>query len=662
MLIPREPKNRAGKKRVGPNQPKQQQQNANRNRGGRRGKGGRQEATAPQEEKQRQYLEQLNQQAEIAMRVLEREKAELAVMKEKIVESRSSEGKRKIFDKSKIPGLSPRARDNDRIVAPPKRFDDIDVPTFQNDKFRQAEEEAFRRSIEAENLRSPGFDSPLHSPAPAEAAQYATPQRGLPAAPRQPSHPEDGPRRNLFQPDREIQDEDLPASVKKRMEILNTMRENKRRQMSHNSFWGVDPDPRVVSPQNVGQKNAGGFLSAMRDLQGGPSEEQRRQAELQRQKLLQDLDEQVRLKREEKRSANRKRQIQEEQAERRARLQALRGSQPQDIPRQVPQEPPRAPQPQPQHQAARHHHHPAAMPSIQEAAAADPSPPHHHQHHHHAPAQPQAQVQALAQLSRSPLPVAQLQAAPRAPPPQAAYASPMPRARRKFEIEGTADPHSPQGSHAQQLPLQQRSPGLAQLHHRAQEAGAPQSDAISALLSEIRQEQKILRQQFQEQMHVVSKLEEGARNASKEREIAMQELRKVKENIHPDSLDEFSVASHYVPKDVSEIPDEDRLSEVEIRMATVGKSFEDALNGFLINRESVYLDDDQDAEPTLSPMRNPYALNRDNTVIAFPMANKAAEAEGAEEEARPTQKPRTKVRRKKRTQKQPPPAAQRWKL
>ena len=77
----------------------------------------------------------------------------------------------------------------------------------------------------------------------------------------------------------------------------------------------------------------------------------------------------------------------------------------------------------------------------------------------------------------------------------------------------------------------------------------------------------------------------------------MQELRKVKENIHPDSLDEFSVASHYVPKDVSEIPDEDRLSEVEIRMATVGKSFEDALNGFLINRESVYLDDDQDAEP-----------------------------------------------------------------
>ena len=129
----REPKNRAGKKRVGPNQPKQQQQNANRNRGGRRGKGGRQEATAPQEEKQRQYLEQLNQQAEIAMRVLEREKAELAVMKEKIVETRSSEGKRKIFDKSKIPGLSPRARDNDRIVAPPKRFDDIDVPTFQND-------------------------------------------------------------------------------------------------------------------------------------------------------------------------------------------------------------------------------------------------------------------------------------------------------------------------------------------------------------------------------------------------------------------------------------------------------------------------------------------------------------------------------------------------
>ena len=38
-------------------------------------------------------------------------------------------------------------QDNDRIVAPPKRFDDIDVPTFQNDKFRQAEEEASQEDI-----------------------------------------------------------------------------------------------------------------------------------------------------------------------------------------------------------------------------------------------------------------------------------------------------------------------------------------------------------------------------------------------------------------------------------------------------------------------------------------------------------------------------------
>ena len=127
MIIPREPKNRQ-KKRANAGFPSQQDA---RNRG-RRGKAvgkqrqGHNGEAPPQEERQRKYLEQLNQQAEIAMRVLEREKAELAVMKEKVVGSWSSEGKRKVFDKSQIPGLSPRADEAlARRVASPQRFDNI---------------------------------------------------------------------------------------------------------------------------------------------------------------------------------------------------------------------------------------------------------------------------------------------------------------------------------------------------------------------------------------------------------------------------------------------------------------------------------------------------------------------------------------------------------
>ena len=67
---------------------------------------------------------------------------------------------------------------------------------------------------------------------------------------------------------------------------------------------------------------------------------------------------------------------------------------------------------------------------------------------------------------------------------------------------------------------------------------------------------------------------------------------------------------------VGEIPEDDAaLSEVEIRLATAPRaaghhagagmmdSFGDALNGFLINRESVYLDagPGEAPEPTLSP-------------------------------------------------------------
>ncbi|QDZ23447.1 hypothetical protein A3770_10p59650 [Chloropicon primus] len=698
VLIPRDPKNRAGRKNGGAHQRQHQQRVQNSRGGGGRRRGGArqgQESGNPkEEERQRKYLEQLNQQAEIAMRVLEREKAELAVMKEKVVGSRSSEGKRKVFDKSQIPGLSPMKGDERshhqhplRVQSPP-RFDNIEVPQYKNDlknNFIKAEEEAMKKefSAEAHNLRSPGYDSPLHSPLP---AGYHTPQQvrhPVPAARRDqggegPSMNHDDPggtRRNLFEPDREIRDKDLPASVQKRLEILSTMRENKRRQMSHNSFWGVDNnDPRVVSPEKLHQKNAdmyqkGGFLSAMRDLQGGPSEEQRRIAELQRQKLLQDLDEQVRLKREEKRSANMKRKLQEEQAERRARMQALHSrnkAQQQDSTANDERDRyQRAQQPRAQNQ-------PRYMPPIQEGGARpgvpeQPAPP--SVHHEGIP-------QAPPRVQNSPPPPLQISERK-----AETYNSPVLRARRPFEIENNLNENAQNLQQQQQqqhfnnpaVAPSSRSPGLTKLHQRAAEAGAPENDAISALLSEIRHEQKMLRQQFQEQMQVVSKLEQGARAASKDHEIAMQELKKVKENIHSDSLDEFSVASHYVPKDIGQIPDDSVLSEVEIRLATAGKpreSFEDALGGFLITRESVYLNQDQDEEPTLSPMRNPYAMDQEHvgSVVNFPV-DKEVVLMQQEEDIRGKQRNqgKAKAQRKKRptkrqqTNNQTPPAG-RWRL
>lgn len=673
VLMAREPRQRAQKRSNNVNA----QRNA-RNKG-RRAKGG-QEAP-PREEKQRQYLNQLNQQAEIAMRVLEREKAELKVMKEKVIGSRSSEGKRKIFDKSQIPGLSPRA--DDKVpgrLSSPQGFDNIEVPKYRNDLSDIVEEQRGDADFDKEKLRSPGFDSPVHSPLPV----YATPEQAKSpgvAAHSQAAADDPGmPRRNLFQPRHDLRDEDLPPSVQKRMEILSTMRENKRRQMSHNSFWSVENDPRVVSPAKLHQKNAdmykkGGFLSAMRELQGGPSEEQRRIAELQRQKLLQDLDEQVRRKREEKRNANIKRKLQEEQAERRARMAANR-----------------AIQQQPKQQAYNH------MSPIEEIAVPQrlSSPPAVHQHHspvlnqpavseralmnqHQAPQMHRPVMQQHAPQMHSPVmqqhapqmhspvmqqhvpqvhnPVMMQHVVPQVHnPEQMVYRSPVPRARRKFEIENASAALANQNMNRSPVALQNYT-----------EAAPPHNDAISDLLSEIRHEQKMLRQQFQEQMQVVSKLEEGARAASEEHKMAMFELRKVKNDMLVDSLDEFSVATNYVPKAVAQIPDDSNLPDIEIRLATAGKgkpreSFEDALNGFLVTRESVYLDQDDNEEPTLSPLRVAYPPQDDDEIIAEASTIRFPVEREAVQEKNPQEKKRTKMRRKKRTQQVEPPVSQRWKL
>ena len=185
----------------------------------------------------------------------------------------------------------------------------------------------------------------------------------------------------------------------------------------------------------------------------------------------------------------------------------------------------------------------------------------------------------------------------------------------------------------------------------------------------------MLRQQFQEQMHVVSKLEEGARDAAREHEQAIRELRNVKDNMYVDSLDEFSVATNYVPKAVAEIPDEVRLKELEIRLATAKprESFGDALNGFLITRESVYLNQEDNEEPTLSPSRLPYPQNDDKHgrgSINFPVHKGNYQEEDLDldldlplkPKPAPKPKPVPKPRRKRRPKQNQPPAPQRWRM
>lgn len=60
------------------------------------------------------------------------------------------------------------------------------------------------------------------------------------------------------------------------------------------------PPPGVLSPSNIPPVSPGNrrFMAAMNDLIAGPSDEQRRQKEMSRQRLQLDLEEQIREKRE----------------------------------------------------------------------------------------------------------------------------------------------------------------------------------------------------------------------------------------------------------------------------------------------------------------------------------------------------------------------------
>ena len=105
----------------------------------------------------------------------------------------------------------------------------------------------------------------------------------------------------------------------------------------------------------------------------------------------------------------------------------------------------------------------------------------------------------------------------------------------------------------------------------------------------------------------------------------------------------------------------------ELPLATAGKgkpreSFEDALNGFLVTRESVYLDQDDNEEPTLSPLRVAYPPQDDDEIIAEASTIRFPVEREAVQEKNPQEKKRTKMRRKKRTQQVEPPVSQRWKL
>ena len=625
----------------------------------------RQSRADKEEERQRRYLEQLNEQASLAMRVLEREKVALSAMKEKVKNSPPiyenpaplNEGQRKMFHKSQIPGLSPEARkkkmeelqayvdEEPQTTPPPHR--QFAAPVSRPAGMRNLDEIAELHDKESflnadAGLPSPGYDSPVHSP-----VQHKTPIQAPRVGGAGAYDGDDHDKHKVLSMQKnlegvinkfEFNEDNYPPSVQKRIEILKTMHENRRRQMAHNSIWSVD-DPSqgnpVIAAHNRHGGDAGydarkgGFLSAMRDLQGGPSEEQRRIALIQRRKLIQDLDEQVMLKREEKRKAKLKRIQQDEAAELRLKRALQKNAAQEHTPPRLPPPaypeptvnqapvaappmqapPPRMVQPPPAAPPAFSHQSPVRVMAPPPVAFSQQSPT--------RPAMPpmmdQAHHSAVGAMHPPPMSVHQspIRAMPLHEPqnpttsyhvePVPPYHPPLPPPPR-VHVNGNVDG---QANGVQQRLFQDpkgfQNLGDAQAVRRSRDE---HDDAISKMLSEIRQEQLKLKEQFQEQMHVVTKLEEEARHANHERERAVEELHRAKEHFLPsDALDEFMVESNLVPKDVSTIPDESELSDISIKTSLIDGLFgagvrEDvgAGGGFPITRQSVYLEEGNDEE------------------------------------------------------------------
>ena len=333
----------------------------------------------------------------------------------------------------------------------------------------------------------------------------------------------------------------------------------------------VAPSPRRV-----------GYLSAMKELRGGPSEQQKAHAEERRLQLLRDLDEQVRAKKEQKAREKKERQEQEAAEERRYQAARQKFFQKSFFKDNV-AAPASEGDPPPAGQGAQEQA-PAGAPPVPPAAGSPGRGG--------APEEvlsPQRGVPDAGVLEAQPLEAGAEGsgegqaggARPRTPDasgspggaatskkPARVLRTPVNHAPPSFPAPlpggagGNAGPSGWRDNPGAGAPRAGDSRGLNQSRGDSRQPGK-----MRVLLKEVKEEQGKLRQELASQAAVIERLHHEAVVAHKERDAAMEQLKWARYSRYrapPTPMGEFIVDSYMLPKKIGQIPESSHLESVEL--------------------------------------------------------------------------------------------------
>ena len=316
----------------------------------------------------------------------------------------------------------------------------------------------------------------------------------------------------------------------------------------------------------------------MKELRGGPSEQQKAHAEERRLQLLRDLDEQVRAKKEQKAREERERQEQEAAEER--KYQAARQkffqksffkdnamvageSDPppagQDVQQQAPPALPAAP---PAAGGANGEGAPGEVLSPQrgvpDAGVLEAQPP-------EVSAEGSRGGQAGGARPRTPEAPGSPGGGATSKKPACVLRTPVNHAALSFQAPqpgGDAGPSGWPGSPGAGAPREGDSRGLNQTRGDSRQPGK-----MTVLLKEVKEEQGKLRQELASQAAVIERLHHEAVVAHKERDAAMEQLKWARYSRYrapPTPMGEFIVDSYMLPKNMGQIPESIHLESVEL--------------------------------------------------------------------------------------------------
>ncbi len=329
------------------------------------------------------------------------------------------------------------------------------------------------------------------------------------------------------------------------------------------------------SPRRVG------YLSAMKELRGGPSEQQKAHAEERRLQLLRDLDEQVRAKKEQKAREERERQEQEAAEER--KYQAARqkffqksffkdnvvtASESDQTPagQDVQQLAPAAPPPAPSvtdgtDRGGAPEEVLSPQRGVPDAGVLEAQPP-------EASGEGSRGGRAGGARPRTPEAPGSPGGGATSKKPARVLRTPVNHAPLSFQApppggEGAdTGPLGWQGSHGAGAPRAGDSRGLNQSRGDSRQPGK-----MTVLLKEVKEEQGKLRQELASQAAVIERLHHEAVVAHKERDAAMEQLKWARYSRYrapPTPMGEFIVDSYMLPKNMAQIPESIHLESVEL--------------------------------------------------------------------------------------------------